>query len=150
MVPFANSANIICWEDADGNWALSFNKIESCAEFRWTMLTLVGRLPSSNTTQWVANQLTAVQLAGENAQADECHLPSPEYGNLEQVSQFLEQAIQNFAVKKTTAIDLEKNDNLPKLFEIFEKSRDLDDENNLKLLAQIFRRIGLKSLFSAA
>ncbi|KAL7023753.1 hypothetical protein ACKWTF_012766 [Chironomus riparius] len=135
---------LIVWSEGDNfDLALSFQEKAGCDEIWEKICQVQGKDPSVDTTQDIVEESEDERYEDMPDSAPPIELPACEISRLEEISELISQCLNTQMRKEKLSIALEQESYIKKLLNLFHICEDLDNQEGLHYLFEIFKNIFL-------
>jgi len=135
---------LIVWSEGDNfDLALSFQEKAGCDEIWEKICQVQGKDPSVDTTQDLVEESEDERYEDMPDSAPPIELPPCEISRLEDISELISQCLNTQMRKEKLAVALEQENYIKKLLNLFHICEDLENQEGLHYLFDIFKNIFL-------
>jgi protein phosphatase 4 regulatory subunit 3 len=135
---------LIVWSEGDNfDLALSFQEKAGCDEIWEKICQVQGKDPSVDTTQDLVEESEDERYEDMPDSAPPIELPPCEMSRLEEISEIIASCLNTQMRKEKLALALEQENYIKKLLSIFHICEDLENQEGLHYLFEIFKNIFL-------
>lgn len=135
---------LIVWSEGDNfDLALSFQEKAGCDEIWEKICQVQGKDPSVDTTQDLVEESEDERFEDGPDSAPPIDLPPCEMTRLEEISELISQCLNTQMRKEKLAVALEQENYIKKLLNLFHMCEDLENQEGLHYLFEIFKNIFL-------
>lgn len=135
---------LIVWSEGDNfDLALSFQEKAGCDEIWEKICQVQGKDPSVDTTQDLVEESEDERYEDMPDSAPPVELPPCEMARLEDISEIISNCLNTQMRKEKLAVALEQESYIKKLLNLFHMCEDLDNQEGLHYLFEIFKNIFL-------
>lgn len=135
---------LIVWSEGDNfDLALSFQEKAGCDEIWEKICQVQGKDPSVDTTQDIVEESEDERYEDMPDSAPPIELPNCEISRLEEISELISQCLNTQMRKEKLSIALEQENYIKKLLNLFHICEDLENQEGLHYLFEIFKNIFL-------
>ncbi|KAG5673697.1 hypothetical protein PVAND_003720 [Polypedilum vanderplanki] len=135
---------LIVWSEGDNfDLALSFQEKAGCDEIWEKICQVQGKDPSVDTTQDLVEESEDERYEDLPDSVPPIELPPCEISRLEEISELISQCLNTQIRKEKLAVALEQENYIKKLLNLFHMCEDLENQEGLHCLFEIFKNIFL-------
>lgn len=135
---------LIVWSEGDNfDLALSFQEKAGCDEIWEKICQVQGKDPSVDTTQDLVEESEDERYEDMPDSAPPCEMPPCEMSRLQDISEIISNCLNTQKRKEMLALVLEQENYIKKLLNLFHMCEDLDNQEGLHYLFEIFKNIFL-------